>query len=425
MGTSSDDAPGAVERRNVDLVGYDDLEGRRNAFKLAVQEVDGRWYCYLAHFWDCGWSIVDVTDPSDPTYVRFVEGPANTQTTQIQVVDGTMVVNLEPPFAHDGAPDRVLGESVFDPHEPATTGAYVFDVSDPEAPVRRGFYETVGGTHRNHYDGGDHAYMTAHVEGFDGAILTVVDVSDPTAPTEVGRAWWPGQGPGEDAAEEGEGVWFHGPAYPDSAGDPDVAYLGYGRVGMVTADVSDPTDPHFVHRLDFGDVGATGVSTHSAVRFPGTDVVWTSSEQTAEGTDGVWTAVFAVDKSDPEDAEILGVLPTPTPEPGLPYDTYYEKGGRFGPHNQYHYQYHEDYYRPTDVLAHTWFNAGLRLFDVSNPRAPVEVGYYVPEDPEVRIGSLPRQRLVTQSEDVLVDARGYAHLTDKNHGLLVLSSDLL
>ncbi len=57
--------------------------------------------------------------------------------------------------------------------------------------------------------------------------------------------------------------------------------------------------------------------------------------------------------------------------------------------------------------------------DISEPRLPREVGYFLPPDPRQRIGPLPRT-LVTQSEDVLVDARGYIYMTDKNHGLYVL-----
>ena len=47
------------------------------------------------------------------------------------------------------------------------------------------------------------------------------------------------------------------------------------------------------------------------------------------------------------------------------------------------------------------------------------MGYFLAADPTERRGVLPRT-LVTQSEDVLVDARGYAYLTDKNHGLHVV-----
>jgi len=48
-----------------------------------------------------------------------------------------------------------------------------------------------------------------------------------------------------------------------------------------------------------------------------------------------------------------------------------------------------------------------------------EVGYFMPPDPERRFGVFPT-RLVAQTEDVIVDARGYAYLSDKNQGLYVV-----
>ncbi len=68
----------------------------------------------------------------------------------------------------------------------------------------------------------------------------------------------------------------------------------------------------------------------------------------------------------------------------------------------------------------TWFNAGLRLYDISDPYVPREVAWFLPDDPAERRGLLPKTALVTQSEDVLVDSRGFAYLTDKNHGLHVV-----
>ena len=66
-----------------------------------------------------------------------------------------------------------------------------------------------------------------------------------------------------------------------------------------------------------------------------------------------------------------------------------------------------------------YFNAGLRIYDLSDPVRPFEVAHYIPADPEKRLGMLPKT-LVTQSEDVLVDRRGYIYMTDKNHGLHIL-----
>lgn len=67
-----------------------------------------------------------------------------------------------------------------------------------------------------------------------------------------------------------------------------------------------------------------------------------------------------------------------------------------------------------------YFNAGLRVFDISDERSPMEVGYFVPPDPLERRGPLPASGLATSSEDVLVDSRGNIFLSDKNHGVYVL-----
>jgi len=47
------------------------------------------------------------------------------------------------------------------------------------------------------------------------------------------------------------------------------------------------------------------------------------------------------------------------------------------------------------------------------------VGRHDLAGPERRFGALPTE-LVAQTEDVIVDARGYAYLSDKNQGLYVV-----
>lgn len=74
--------PEGFYAQNVEPVGYHDLNGKP-AFKLALQEVNGRWYLYLAHLWHRGWSILDVTDPTAPEFVAHIPGPENTWTIQI------------------------------------------------------------------------------------------------------------------------------------------------------------------------------------------------------------------------------------------------------------------------------------------------------------------------------------------------------
>ena len=67
----------------------------------------------------------------------------------------------------------------------------------------------------------------------------------------------------------------------------------------------------------------------------------------------------------------------------------------------------------------TYFNAGLRLYDIADAAHPHEVAYFLPPHPAKRLGILPTE-LVAQTEDVLVDARGYAYVTDKNQGIHVV-----
>jgi hypothetical protein len=110
----------------------------------------------------------------------------------------------------------------------------------------------------------------------------------------------------------------------------------------------------------------------------------------------------------------------PVPSPGLPYASYCDKGGRFGPHNSHLPHAHPDHEDRDELVYVTWFNAGLRIYDIRDARTPREIAHFVPSDPVRRYGPLPASSLVAQSEDVLVDRRGFIYLTDKNQGLFVL-----
>ncbi len=63
--------------------------------------------------------------------------------------------------------------------------------------------------------------------------------------------------------------------------------------------------------------------------------------------------------------------------------------------------------------------AGLRVYDIRDPRTPNEIAYFIPPDPKVRIGTKP-SKLVEQTEDVLVDRRGFIYISQKNQGIYIL-----
>ena len=402
---AAEDTVRVTEQREVELIAYHDLDGRPG-IKIAMQAVDERWYLYVGNLWDPGVSVLDVTDPTTPELLRFVEGPADTWADQVQVADGRLIMGLEKPvegWMPDAGPDF-------------EEGALIMDVrTDPANPTVLGRYHTGGtGTHRNFYAGGDSVFMTASPDGYQSYILCIVNISDVANPREVSRWWWPGQhvGGGEEPEHD---FYMHGPAYVVG----DRAYLSYGRVGAVILDVSDLAKPELVSRVSFGDLGSM-LGCHSVVPIPERSLLVANSETILEGTRDPLNYAFVIDITDESAPRIMSALPMPMPSAGLPYRNYYEKGGRFGPHNQHHHQGHPDLFCPHDLLFMTWFNAGLRVFDLADPYAPVEVGSFVPDDPPTRKGPYPEERLVTQFEDILVDRRGYAFCTDKNRGLFIL-----
>ena len=291
----------------------------------------------------------------------------------------------------------------------------VWDVeTNPTEPKLLGAWHTgTTGTHRNFFAGGRYVYMAGGKPGYIGNLLRIVDISDPGSPREV-SAWAAPEQVDTPSHPGFAQAYFHGPAYLRG----DRAYLSYGRLGLVVLDISDVREPRLVARLSFGDLGGK-IGCHSAVPVPGRDLLVVNSEAIEEGSGDPLDYAYLVDISDETAPRVVSSLPLPKPQTGLPYPSYYRKGGRFGPHNQHHYQGNPAHLALRDHVLMTYFNAGLRLFDITDPLQPAEVGWFVPGDPQQRRGTLPTT-LVTQFEDVLVDARGYIYCTDKNHGLFVL-----
>ncbi|MFQ5911799.1 MAG: LVIVD repeat-containing protein [Nitrospinota bacterium] len=391
---------------NMRLVGYHDLE-KRPAFKLALQVVDGRWYLYTSQFWCSGWSILDVTDPSRPEFVKFVEGPENTWTLQVQVAEGKMITSLERIFSEEWG---------HDPTKPFFEGIYTWDVSEPREPRRLSQFKTGHlGTHRNYYDGGGYVHCAAAARGYGGLIYRIVDIQDPERPVEAGRWALPEQWTAGGGKPSGPYVSLHGPPYVEG----DRAYLSYGSAGMVILDISDLSVPKLVSRLDVGPALGSWLGCHTVVPYPSRKLAVINGEAINEDCDEPVNYTCVVDLSNEANPRVISLFPIPVPPEGAPYRNFCQKGGRFGPHNQHHPQHHPDLESRDDRIYLTYFNAGLRVYDLTDPYLPREIGWYVPPDPKERLGLLPK-KLVCQTEDVLVDRRGYIYITDKNWGIHIL-----
>src|ERR1017187_7307055 len=90
-----DQIPPGWKASNMKPIGYSGLDGRGGAFKLAIKQVNGHWYLYMGHLWNRGWSIVDVTDPTNPKVAKFIPGPNNTFTIQMEFHDNIGIISLE------------------------------------------------------------------------------------------------------------------------------------------------------------------------------------------------------------------------------------------------------------------------------------------------------------------------------------------
>jgi len=400
--------PGAVAR-NFEAVGYSGLDGRPG-FKISIREAGGKWYLYLGHFWDPGWTIVDVTDPADPKVVKFVSGPENTWTLQVDLAGDTLITALErKPPAWGG-----------DPKRPNDEGVLVWDIKDPVNPRKLGQFRTGGsGTHRNGYPGGRYVHLAAGMSGYQGNIYVILDISNPARPVEAGRWWIPGQNVagGEKFPPGTVGrPGLHGPV----AVEGDLAYLPYGSGGMIVLDISDVAHPKLVGRLDFTPPFISTITVHTIVPDKKRGVAFVNSEASQSGCKEPLNQASVVDISNPASPVLVSLFPLPTPPAGYPQKDFCDVGGRFGPHNQSQLL-HNPYVQPLGNLIYlTYFNAGLRVFDVSDVRQPKEAGYFIPPHPTKRYGPVPADKLVLQTEDVLVDKRGYVYITHKNQGLWIL-----
>lgn len=406
--TRADPIPPGWQASNLEAVGYSDLQGRSGAFKLTIKRVGDKWYLFMGHLWHYGFSIVDVTDPRSPRFIKFVEMPTNNWTIQLTHHDNILIAAMEKQALSWGG----------DPNKSFSEGAIFFDISDPENPKEISRWKTgATGTHRNSYPGGKYAFMSAAAPGQVGNSLAILDISDPKAPKEVARWRQPGQMESDPATGAPRG--FHGPA--NLSPDGKRLVLAYSP-SVVNLDISDPANPRLLGQLQMSPpfLSAGSQSLHTSLPLWDRDIIYANSEASAERcAEGLnWAGL--IDNRNPANMQLLSLFPLPRPPRDAPYKNFCDKGGRFGPHNTNQEIHLPDVEKPGNLIYLTYFNAGLRVFNIRDPRLPTETGWFMAPQPTRRAGPQPPNVLVSQAEDVLVDTRGYIYLDDKHWGLWVL-----
>jgi hypothetical protein len=290
-----------------------------------------------------------------------------------------------------------------------SAGMSVWDISQPENPRQTGFMPVDGvGLHRIWYVGGRWAYASALLHGFSDYILLTIDMADPTKPVVAGRFWLPGMNLAAGEApnwplEYGR----YGLHHPIVHGD--TAYCSWRDGCLVVVDVADRANPRLVAHKNWAP--PFGGGTHNALPLPDRDLLVVLDEAVLDHQEDGDKPIWLFDIRERSNPVSISTFPAPA-DAG-----YRAKAGHFGPHNL-----HEN--RPgsfisSEVIFATYQNAGLRVFDIKDKYAPVEVGAFVPPAP-LRMMDGKGGEPVIQMCDVFVDKDGLAFATDHHAGLFIV-----
>ena len=182
--SASTPAQNKAEKRDMELVGYHDLQGR-TAYQPVIHKQGSRWIAYIGHHGDNvlnpltgksednGTSILDVSDPKQPRYLAHIPGqPGKAEAggaQMVRVCDGAQLPKADKSLVYLL---RTFGNQA---HQ-------IWNVTDPAKPA---FLATVSSnlkdTHKNWWecDTGI-AYLVSGVEGWRVRRMTqVYDLSDP------------------------------------------------------------------------------------------------------------------------------------------------------------------------------------------------------------------------------------------------------
>jgi hypothetical protein len=367
--------PRAESAHGLRLVGHSDLGGCGDGMQV-LRHGDA---LYVGHFGisGMGTSILDVADPTQPRLVDQWPAPPGSHTHKVQVAVDLLLVNQEQ----------------FRGGDPFTAGMLVFDVSDALAPRQIGHFDSGGaGVHRIVWTGGRYAHASVTPEGFADRIWLVIDMTDPEHPVEAARF----------VLDEPEPAGARYAAH-HALVDGDVAYLGYCDAGMVVLDVADLARPREIARLTWEQGG----ETHTCLPLPGRSLVVATDEQLKDGPGAPARLVHVIDVADPSRPRVVGACPEPEGD-------FRDRPLRFGPHNLHENRVGS--YRSERLVFVTYFNAGVRVYDLEDPEQPVEVAHWVPE--------CPAGQAAPQVNDIYVEESGLVWVTDRiGGGLYALEPD--
>lgn len=393
------------EIRNMRLISHHDLNGFGNIGEGVHlhQTQDGRRVLYMAHeSAPKDITSVDVTDIANPRLLAQTElAYGHLRSNSLSIVDDTMLVAYQS----------------LEPGQPGT-GMGVYNISNPEEPRQIGFMDLGGeysrGCHCLWWAEGNYAHLSTGAADFqprnqkDDQFYMIVDVSDPTSPQEAGRWWFPGTREGDADPMPARHPKFdaghrlhNGNVYPER---PDRAYCAYMDSGVVILDIEDKANPKMVSHINYAPPFPG--FTHTVLPLFNRDLMLVTQEAVRLGGEDYPKLMWMMDIRDETNPIIISTLPMPDT------DDFFNRPGRFGAHNVYENQPGSTCFFSDNLIFATLFNAGVRVYDTTDPFRPEEVAYFVPDIPE----GAPSNGI----NDVYVDENGIMYVVDRLKGGLYI-----
>lgn len=357
-----------------------------------------------------GVKVIDVTDPSTPTLIASLQNPPRTTAEDVEVIT-----------YRDGRAIAMVGiQACFRTDPSIKRGLQIFDVTDPTAPRELGFLDT-GMAAR-----GVHEFTAKAVGRRVIAALTVpfsqlrdargrgdvriADVTDPSRPVEIADFHFV-----RDAGLPGTLAGFgcfpfnfaHG-ATIDAAGTR--AFVSSFDLGTVILDIANPARPKFLGRTPFaanveGDAHSNSLSADERYLYQADEVIPPNSNCQAPDRQTESSWGYVRIYDVSDPANPVEVGAFRTPNSASPNRM---RKGDYSAHN------------PLVVggkLYASWYSDGVRVASLADPRNPSETAFLVPapaKDPLHVLGFVP------EVWGVVVDDRGCVYLSDMNSGLHVV-----
>jgi hypothetical protein len=374
--------------------------------------------------------IADVHDPADLKPLAVIPCKPGTRCAYLRVNYAKHILVV----GHDTNGDNPRKPPT---GQPAQAGLGFYDISNPRAPKGLGFIVTREGGATHGFDIDDrYVYACANTPetanpkfGGGNQELVIVDYGNPQAPKLVSTLHIQGQHEGETFAAQDQTnpdgtpqhVWCH-----EVIKHKDRLYIAWRDAGLVIVDVSNPSSPRIISRLDYvppfsgGSLG--GAHTAAPVIANPTEYpkLLVLNDEIFDCPPGVTRIVDISNLSNPQFVSNMRI-------PAVD-DNYNYKTGKFvcsGTVQSSHLPWFD--YRSPGLVYQAWYDQGLHAWDISDPNTPKEIGYYFsPRYPCVGPcgGGFPgavNQHGDRHTREVFQDpATGLLYVTDGNGGGLTV-----